>query len=260
MTLFDRDGKGIKPAAFAPRPASRRPRTSWLAPPMPKNESVRPPPSGAVPNFGIDDGMSQDELQYGGSSLAHDLSGHAPPSAPQRFDDSSPDASGTFRSREAHDEASRGGQAAGVIGNDGRVLAMLHELGDSLADLGRVHEAILAQAESQIVDLAIAIAKRVVAQELHLDRGSIASLAREGILVLGSQPGAVVRIGEGFSPTELAEIQRRVADLKCEIVVDITLLPGRCIVEVDHGRVEESVDERLRAVIDSIEQTRGGKS
>ncbi len=257
MTLFDRDGKGIKPAAFAPRPASRRPRTSWLAPPMPKGDSVRPPPSAPIPNFGIDD-MSHDELQYGHSSLAHDLSPRAPYNAP-RFDDA--DASGTFLSQDAYEESTRGpGQAAGVIGNDGRVLAMLAELGDSLADLSRVHEAILSQAESQIIDLAVAIAKRVVAQEIHLDRGSIASLAREGILVLGSQPGAVVRIGEGFSPVELAEIQRRVADLKCEIVVDISLPPGRCIVEVDHGRVEESVDERLRAVIDSLEQTRGGKS
>ncbi len=255
--MFDRDGKDVKPAAFAARPAARRPRTSWLAPPLKRGEgnSVEPPRPSRVPNFSAHEATAPAYVpdpslrDYGGIP---DESGefaiaNVPPSS-QDF------------SQFAVDAAVDGlGNPPPVSFNMPPPSQMAKTLIASIEDVVRTKEHLVTALNDQVIELALAIARRVLARELTTDRSFVASLAREGMAALGAGEGAVVRVGEGFGDREMQDLRARLHDTKCEVVVDVTLEPGRCIVEVVNGRVEESIDDRLRAVVDAIEAAKRGE-
>jgi flagellar assembly protein FliH len=111
----------------------------------------------------------------------------------------------------------------------------------------------LLDSERQLVELALIIARRVIAREVSLDPGIVRGLVREGLSALGERDRVVVRVGTFFA--EMCEdIQR---DLKgigmgCEVVVDSALGQCGCAVETELGRVDESIEDRLATLLDGL--------
>lgn len=110
-----------------------------------------------------------------------------------------------------------------------------------------------AEAESRLVDLAMLVARRVIAREISLDPGIVVGLVREGMAALGERDRLIVRVGTFFRDMR-EELQQKLgsAKMRCEVVVDPSLGRSGCVVETDLGRVDESVDARLQNLIDAL--------
>jgi flagellar assembly protein FliH len=111
----------------------------------------------------------------------------------------------------------------------------------------------LLRAESQLVDLAIAIARRVIAREVSLDPSIVRGLVREGLGALGDRDQVVVRVGTFFSEA-VDELKAELVDehLDARVVVDPALAHCGCVVETKLGEVDESIDERLGVLLDHL--------
>lgn len=107
--------------------------------------------------------------------------------------------------------------------------------------------------ERQLVELALVIARRVIAREVSLDPGIVKGLVREGLKALGAKDRVVVRVGTFFSEMS-AEIQREIesANMSCHVVVDSSLGSCGCVVETELGRVDESIEDRLATLLDGL--------
>jgi hypothetical protein len=110
-----------------------------------------------------------------------------------------------------------------------------------------------AEVEQRLVDLALLVARRVIAREVSLDPGIVRGLVREGIQALGEQDRLVVRVGTFFAEMR-GELQDQLASskMRCEVIVDATLGQSGCVVETDLGRVDESIDARLATLVDGL--------
>jgi hypothetical protein len=110
-----------------------------------------------------------------------------------------------------------------------------------------------AEVEQRLVDLAILVARRVIAREVSLDPGIVLGLVREGVQALGEQDRLVVRVGTFFAEMR-GELQEQLASAKmrCEVIVDATLGQSGCVVETDLGSVDESIDARLATLVDGL--------
>jgi len=129
---------------------------------------------------------------------------------------------------------------------------------EAVARVEATREQQFAEAESRLVELALLVARRVIARELSVDPGIVVGLVREGIAALGERDRLVVRVGTFFRDTR-EELQQKLggAKLRCEVVVDPSLGRSGCVVETDLGRVDESVETRLSNLIDAL--TAGSK-
>jgi hypothetical protein len=110
-----------------------------------------------------------------------------------------------------------------------------------------------ADAEKRLVDLALLVARRVIAREVSIDPRIILGLVREGMSALGERDRLVVRVGTFYREMQ-EDLQQQLSTtkLRCDVVLDPSLGRSGCIVETDLGRVDESIDARLETLIEAM--------
>jgi len=234
MSLFKREwASTVTKAEFNVRPLERRARTSWLAPPN------APPPT----------------TPYEEAALH-------PPAVPEI------DTAPIVRARSERPVETRMADEpvvtpshpptihAAFIVNHGqaRVTELIERLTTTLELLAGERARVASKAEGQLVELACAIARRVVGRELSVDPTLLAGLASEGIDALGSKERLTVRLGDLDDDAALETIRQRLVARapQCEVVRDPTLSRGTCVVETEYGTVDESIEARLASVIAAL--------
>jgi flagellar assembly protein FliH len=126
---------------------------------------------------------------------------------------------------------------------------------EAVARVEATREQQFADAERRLVDLAILVARRVIAREVSLDPAVVVGLVREGMAALGERDRVVVRVGTFFRDAR-DDLQRQLSTSKvrCEVVVDPSLGRAGCVVETDLGRVDESIDARLANLLEALSE------
>ena len=132
-------------------------------------------------------------------------------------------------------------------GAQDKVTRVLKEFDDERANYFR-------RVEGEVVQLALAIARKILQREAELDPTLLTALVR--IALERMQCGSVVRIRVA---TEDAEVWRRCGDAnggspRWEIAPDATLNPGDCMVETELGTASFGFEAQLRGVEESFAQ------
>lgn len=134
-----------------------------------------------------------------------------------------------------------GGEAAGE-----RAEAMLHRLTETLDELTRVRAEMIRQTERQMVQLSMAIARRIVQREVSLDPDLLLAMARVALERLGESARVTVRL----HPDDYAAASgARISELTSEsvtVVADARLNRGACRVESDMGLLDAGIDAQLQ--------------
>jgi hypothetical protein len=124
---------------------------------------------------------------------------------------------------------------------------------DAIEELARTRGEIVEHTAGQIAELAIAIARRVIAHELSLEPRLVLGLVNEGLEALGDWDRVRIRLGSGFADVEGELVQRLSrSGQRCEVMIDPGLGRHGCVVETDLGRVDESVEVRLATLLQAL--------
>jgi flagellar assembly protein FliH len=117
-----------------------------------------------------------------------------------------------------------------------------------LEELARARRKFRAEAESDTVKLAIAIARRVIYRELSTDPEAILGLVIAAFQKLNSRETHSLRL----SPKDAALLGERRDRLQMppgiEIVPDSSLAPGSAIFETSRGEMDASVETQLAEI------------
>jgi flagellar assembly protein FliH len=115
---------------------------------------------------------------------------------------------------------------------------------------------ILASAEESLVELALAIARKIIGDAASRDIGVIAGMARQAIEVLG-RPGSVrVHLNPGDAERMAAYWQVEAGGPAWEIVPDERVSPGGCIVTSGSSEVDARPDTQLALIQASLTQAK----
>jgi flagellar biosynthesis/type III secretory pathway protein FliH len=114
------------------------------------------------------------------------------------------------------------------------------ELAEAHLGLERARQGVLRDAEASVVDLALAVAKRVIGQELSTHPDRVRALVREALDRVRRATHVRVRV----HPEDAAEL----AVEGIEVVADASIERGGCIVQSDLGDVDARLDVRLDAL------------
>lgn len=181
------------------------------------------------------------------SELDHEYAGRARkslPAEPQRRSELPAPPMSAHHSNAAPAEPPR---PAAPAEPDPRLIAAFHE---ALGLLAHERERLLNDTAVQVAELALLIARRVIARELTLDPMAVRELVREGIDALGEHDRVIVRLGKSFASTrEALEEELKIDGGRFEVRLDPALGDYGCVVETDLGQVDESVESRLQTLL-----------
>jgi len=122
-----------------------------------------------------------------------------------------------------------------------------HALERAAAKIADLHQAVLAECEDHLLDLAIDVARKVIAQEVQAGRHDIEPIVREALRLAPPKREVVVHLNpEDLAAAEDAGNGRPGGTLKhLHLAADASLGRGECIVETAEGTVEARIDDQL---------------
>lgn len=148
--------------------------------------------------------------------------------------------------REAFAKGYEQGERAGAEAGAKRAEAMLRRLAQTLDELADLRRTMIRQTERQMVQLALAMAKRIVRREVVLDGELTLTMARVALERLGDSTSVTIRLSpEDFESTVRRHDQLR-AGSRVTVVADPGVSRGGCLVESDFGYVDASVDAQFQ--------------
>jgi flagellar assembly protein FliH len=124
---------------------------------------------------------------------------------------------------------------------------IMDRLTRSLAGLATVRSRVRKTAESDLLKLAIAVARRVIHRELTLDPGSIEGLIRVALEKLESRELCRVRVHPDQEPI-IRTLLARFSAAPVELIPDPTLQCGDVLFETAHGTLDGSIEAQLQEI------------
>jgi flagellar assembly protein FliH len=150
------------------------------------------------------------------------------------------------------------GERAGTEAGGTRADAMLRRLTATLEELATLRADVLQRAERQVVQLALALAHRVLEREIDGDRGLLLAMARVALDRMGEAARATIRLHpDDYAIVMTAREQSRETD-QLQVVADTTVGRGGCLVESDFGLMDAGIDSQIREMARTLlDQTSG---
>jgi flagellar assembly protein FliH len=162
--------------------------------------------------------------------------------------------------REAYDESYRQGFAEGQA--HGEAAAREQAAGDLAAAAGRAEDMLavarkqateeLQAAERQLVELALAVAAKILAREGAENPTAVLPMVKEALAKVRDQEQVTVRVNPASYDFLLAarpELQAALAgDVALTVAADSSLKEGDCVVETPFGTVDARIDTQLELV------------
>ncbi len=147
--------------------------------------------------------------------------------------------------REAFSQGYAQGERAGLEAAAARSELVLRRLSGTIQELQELKTDILQRTEQQVVQLSLAIARRIVHREASLDRELVATMARVALDRLGRSATATIRL----HPDDLAAVTHGRTDIDqdgvAQFVADPMVRRGGCLVQSDLGLVDVSLDAQI---------------
>lgn len=195
------------------------------------------------------DGTPLDELP---SATAHAVHGdrHAVPAPPPPPPDEVRPSFAEIE-REAFTKGYAQGERAGADAAAARGDAALRQLAQTIDELSNLRGELLQKTERQVVELALAIAGRVLRRELSIDRELLIAMAKVALERLGENTSATIRL----NPDDFAAIgaQGHLGDHDVvRVVADPLVSPGGCLVQSDFGLIDAGIDAQLGEMAQSL--------
>jgi flagellar assembly protein FliH len=144
------------------------------------------------------------------------------------------------------------GEKAGFEAAAKTVETLQRALGEGLADLEHARRRIRQQSEREVVELALAIARKVVCREIATSRQCVAAVAREALKKADQQENITVKM----NPTDIRFLEKlrgegerlfETAD-SVRLEEDDTIESGGCVIETDCGQIDARIDEQLAVI------------
>ena len=131
-----------------------------------------------------------------------------------------------------------------------RTEAVLWRLTQTLEELGTLREQMIHKTERQVVQLALAIAARILHREVAIDHELLVAMARVALDRLGDRSSATIRL----NPQDFAAagVDRLVSKASVQIVADASVNRGGCRVESDFGLIDVAMAAQLAEITTAL--------
>jgi flagellar assembly protein FliH len=169
----------------------------------------------------------------------------APPPTPA-FDMAQHQARLAGLEREAFAKGYEQGERAGAEAGAKRAEAMLRRLAETIQELAEVRRTMVRQTERQMVQLALAISRRILRREVALDSDLTLTMARVALDRLGDSTAVTIRLNPDDFEATCRQREALLAGSHVTVAPDASVSRGGCLVQSDFGYVDAGVDAQFQ--------------
>lgn len=152
------------------------------------------------------------------------------------------------RVREARQAGLREGQAAAEQRLAGEVRQAVTNLARGVADLAAIKDRLRREAERDVVQLAVEIARRVLQREIAADGEALLGLVRAALQRVDAREIHRVRVHPVHAAALEAALREIGTPQRVELQADATLEPGGLLFETSRGSYDVSLATQLREI------------
>ena len=154
------------------------------------------------------------------------------------------------------EEARQIGYREGEAGALGAVQPVLERLAHSIDVVAGLRNRIRKEAESDLVKLSIAIARRILHRELSVDPEAISGLMKAALEKLQSQEICRAKVHPSHAALVSGCLQQIVTGHSVEVIADPSCELGAVVFETERGNLDASVESQLgeieRGLVDRL--------
>ncbi len=142
------------------------------------------------------------------------------------------------------------GEKAGMEIAERKMEVVMRRYADAILEVNKLRSTLYAQIEHEVVNLAIAVAKKIVHREIQVDRDIIQTLVRVALGHVSEKSSVTIHL----NPTDYNYLLEQRAELSQSEGRDISLLSdksverGGCLIQTDCGDIDARVQEEFREV------------
>jgi flagellar assembly protein FliH len=154
--------------------------------------------------------------------------------------------------REAFAKGYEQGERSGSEAAAQRGEAILRRLTQTVEELTTLRAQMIHQTERQMVQLALAVARRIVHREVSLDQDLLIAMARVALDRLGESAQVTIRLNpEEYEATGGARVAQLTA-ANVTVLPDARVQRGGCRVESNLGALDAGVDAQLQEIAHAL--------
>lgn len=130
--------------------------------------------------------------------------------------------------------------------------SMREQLSHSIAAIGETLEEISRRAEADVVELALALAKKIIHREAAADREIVMNVAKAALSRLHTRSTVGVRLHPDDHEYLILHQDKLGYRGSIELVADPSVAPGGCFVHTDSGDVDATIDSQLEEIAEAL--------
>jgi len=150
--------------------------------------------------------------------------------------------------REAHTAGVREGEVTGRQRAGAELQPVIDRLARTIEEIGGLRSRLRAEAEADLIQLSLAIARRVLRRELAIDPDALHGLVLGALDKLGGQEVTRVRVHPKHVALLTDSLRQHSASSKVEVIGDPGRELGTVIFETPRGNLDASVDSQLQEI------------
>jgi flagellar assembly protein FliH len=181
------------------------------------------------------------------SPLVFRLVGETEPEKQEEPAPVEPDREIERRVKEAYAEGLRDGEAAGRKRGAADAQPVVERLGRTIDELAGLRHRLRREAEADLIQLSLLIARRILRRELSIDPEALRALVIGAIEKLQGEEITRVRVHPSHAPV-VASCLHGANSRTVEVIPDAQREPGAVIFETRRGNLDASVESQLREV------------
>ncbi len=153
---------------------------------------------------------------------------------------------------EAYAKGYSKGEQDGIEAAAKKVQAAIDTLMQAAVGLRRVQQTVARKSEARLVELALAIGRKIVGYEITTNRQVVVNIAREALKSVGNQQEVTLKI----NPTDLhfleknqlplSQLAPHISQVKVEAADSID--SGGCVIESPCGVIDAQIDSQLQII------------
>jgi len=163
--------------------------------------------------------------------------------------------------KQAYQKGYGEGQEAGRREGEERLKEKLHLVYQLAHEAVKNKEKIIASSESDIVELVIEVAKKVIGEEINLNRQVITQVAATAIEQVRPGDPLTIRVNPRDVETLMEywddALGENPGEHHWQIVADRRVRPGGCIIDTETGTVDAQIDTQLVRIRNAFESLHG---
>src|ERR1035438_2565607 len=150
--------------------------------------------------------------------------------------------------REAHAAGAREGEIAGRNRAAAEMQPVIERLTRSIQEIANLRARLRREAEADVVQLALAIGRRVVHRELAADPDALRGLVMAALEKLQGQELSRVKVHPSHAAMVKSCLQQAVKGGQVEVLPDQSRELGSVVFETTRGNLDASVDSQLQEI------------